>query len=382
MTTVRHARIDPSGRPLRNAGFEAVFALGLIACWIVIVAFVLWTMGEDRANAGPVPSLALGGVGLLCWWLAEIVAGRHQLVWPGSALGIVGPLSAGFALALSTPELRVGPIETRLAIVSATASVCMIPFLFRFRLPGLVSPVMTFALVALFLGLYGTDPERLRELEGFSPRGIVASLMTEPAFAAAFSVLGLAGAVLARRLDLAGDDFGLAAARPLHLIGGGICALMLGRALALLPMPLDILALAAAWAAAWAWALRLNRIAVLFATQLAMAKPLVMSVTDPLGLALDIRDWSFLISAMIVVQLATWPTLHRLARARDWILGPGGRRPPLDRPGILWRYWPYATEEVLDAWARKRAGRAARRRSFLRRWLRISAGEDRKGSDA
>ncbi|MEO0621544.1 MAG: hypothetical protein AAFU49_19580 [Pseudomonadota bacterium] len=357
--------IDPSGRPLKNAGFEAVVALGIVLVWIVVLVLVFWSMGDDRANAGPAATFMLAGVGLTCWFLAAEVAGRRNLVWPGSALGIVGPLSLGFALALSTPELRVGPFQTRLAIVSMVAAVGMIPFLFRFRLPGLVSPVVTFMLVGLFLTLFGTDMERLRQVEGFSPRGIVASLLDQPLFAIAFGGLAVWAAVTARRLDLNSDDFGLAAARPLHLMGCGVCALMVGRVLGMLPGPLDLIAVLAAFAVAWIYALRINRIAVLFAMQMAMVKPLVMSITEPLGLRLDVSDWTWIVLGIVALELATWPTLHRISRARNWTLGPGGRIPPLEHPGWIWRYWPYATQEGLTRWAaektRRREAKAARR---------------------
>lgn len=359
--------IDPSGRPLKRAGFEAIFALGLVFVWIVAIGGLFALMGKDRAAAIAWPTLSLVALTLICWWGAEIVARRHHLIWPGSALGILGPLSLGFALALSTPELRTGPHLTRLAIVAGVGGLAMIPFFLRFRLPGLVSPIITFLLVGLFLSLYGTDPARLRELEGFSPRGIVAALMSDPRAAAAFGALALAGAVLARRLDLGGDNFGLAAARPLHLVGGGVVALVAGRALALAPHPLDIALLAAAFLIAWAWALRLNRIAVLFATQFAMAKPMILAVATPLGLRLDLGDWTILLTLMLAVQMLSWPALHRLSRRLGWTLGPGGRVPPLEHPGVFWRFWPYATEESLARWAdereERRAARALRRRS-------------------
>ncbi|MEM9146861.1 MAG: hypothetical protein AAGC57_11730 [Pseudomonadota bacterium] len=353
--------IDPSGRPLKNAGFEAVFALGIVIAWFAILVLVIWSMGEDRAAAGPAPSLFLGGIGLACWWGAAEIAGRRSLVWPGSALGIVGPLSIGFAVALSTPELRVGSFQTRLAIVSTVAAVGMVPFLFRYRLPGLVSPVVTFTLVGLFLTLYGTDMERLRQVEGFSPRGIVASLLDQPIFAATFGTLAIWAAVTARRLDLQGDDFGLAAARPLHLMGCGVVALMVGRVLAFLPGPVDLIVLSLAFLAAWLYALRINRIAVLFAMQMAMVKPLVLAITEPLGISLDMRDWTLIVTGVVLFELATWPKLHRMSRARNWTLGPGGRIPPLDGPGWMWRFWPYATEESLVRWEEARAKRRAAR---------------------
>lgn len=363
--------IDPSGRPLKNAGFEAIFAISIVIVWIVLLVLVIWSMGKDRANAGPAPSLMLAAMAVFCWWAAAEIAGRRLLVWPGSALGIVGPLSLGFAFAFSTPELRVGPFQTRLAIVSMVAAAGMIPFLFRYRLPGLVSPVVTFSLVGLFLTLYGTDMERLRQVEGFSPRGIVASLLDQPIFAVSFAAMAMWAAAKARWLDIKGDDFGLAAARPLHLMGCGVCALMVGRLLALLPGPLDLILLVAAFLAAWVYALRINRIAVLFAMQMAMVKPLTVAFATPLGLTLDMWDWTLVVLGLLAFELATWPKLHRLSRLHGWTLGPGGRIPPLDAPGWIWRFWPYATEESLARWeerhAQKLADKAARREARAER---------------
>ncbi|GMG82544.1 hypothetical protein LNKW23_17570 [Paralimibaculum aggregatum] len=382
--SARAFEIDPSGRPLKRAGFEAAFALGLVFLWIFLMGGLLALMGRDRADDVAWPTLSLIGLTALCWWGAEILARRRHLIWPGSALGIVGPLSLGFAFALSTPELRTGPHLERLAIVAGVAGLGMIPFLLRFRLPGLVSPIITFLLVGLFLSLYGADPVRMRELEGFSPRGIVAALMSEPLMAAGFGLAALAGAVYARRLDLAGDNFGLAAARPLHLVGGGVVALVAGRVLAMAPAPLDLALLALAWGLAWAWALRLNRIAVLFATHFAMTKPMILGVAGLLGLSLDIWDWTWVLTAILVADLLIWLPLHRVSRARDWTLGPGGRKPPLAHRGVFWRYWPYATAESLARWdAEREARREARRaaRSSRRGTQLLSAAQDTTATD-
>lgn len=353
--------IDPSGRPLKRAGFEAAFALGLVALWFVLIMVVFAIMGKDQSDDHVWPTVSLLGIGALCWYGAEVVVGRHALIWPGSAFGVLGPLSVGFAVALSTEELRVGHPLIQVAIVAAVAGLCMIPFLVRFRLPGLVSPIITFLLTGVFLSLFDADPSRIRQLEGFSPRGIVAALMGDWRSATLFGLAALAGAVYARRLDLSADNFGLAAARPLHLIGGGIVALVAGRAMAAFPQPLDILALSAAWIVAWAWALRLNRIAVLFATHFAMMKPLVLAIAAPAGIALDFDAWTWLVFAILAADLLLWLPLHRISRRLDWTLGPGGRKPPLERAGFFWRYWPYATEESLAAWDRSAAERKARR---------------------
>lgn len=348
--SVRQARLDPSGRPLKNAGREATLALAIVGGWIVVVALVLF-LTRDTGSLGISPSGPLIGLAVASWLLAEQLVGRWEMVWPSSACGIIGPLSAGLAASLATPELRGAEFAVRISVIAQVSALLMIVFLFRFRLPGLVSPVITFTIVALFLTLYGTDPVRLRELEGFSPRGIVAALMAHPVWASIFGLFGAGALVFARRLDLKGDDFGLAAARPLHLVGCGITALVLGRLASMVPpigpVPLEFLLLLALWFVAWAWALRLNRIATLFAMHFAMAKPMIWSTAHLMGINdIDIYTWSAILWVILIADLIIWYPLHRISRLLDWTLGPGGRKPPLDRPGIWWRYWPYAHEKT------------------------------------
>jgi hypothetical protein len=379
--TRREMRINPSGRPLERPGFEATFAVGILAGWLAAVVLMFLVTGRGPA-AGAAPAIGFALISAACWALAEHVAGRRALVWPGSALGIAGPVSLGYAVAYAAPELREAPFQLRLAVIATVAGVAMVPYVWRFRLPGLVSPIITFCLVGLFLGLYGTDMEKLREVEGFSPRGIVAALMTSPLIGAVFGVLGLAATVAARRLDFSPENFGLAAARPLHLIGAGVVALVAGRFLALLPQPLDIAGLALAWIAAAVWTMRVNRVAVMFACHLAMAKPLVRAIAEPLGVSLTLEGWTMLLAAILWFDLLIWPFLHLLSARIGLTLGPGGKAPP-DRPGAFWRYWPYADAETLDRWeARKAERRAARaRRASRGRRRGLSGGEDSPGTD-
>ena len=255
---MRVARVDPAGRPLEGRRRQGIQAIGIVLGWLVLISVVMWATGGAHRSAAPVPWML--GICVLCWATAEHVAGRRGLVWPGSALAIVGSLSAGLGLSIITPELRLGPADMRFAVISGTAAFVMTLYLFRFRLPGLVSPVVTFSIVALFLGLYGADPERLREVEGFSPRGILAAMMRSPVWVAGFGVLSAAAVLAARRLDLKGDDFGLASARPLHLIGAGVLALVVSRGLALLPQTIDLFFLVIEWIVITVWALRINRI--------------------------------------------------------------------------------------------------------------------------
>ncbi len=165
--------------------------------------------------------------------------------------------------------------------------------------------------------------------------------MRSPVWVGGFGVLSATAVVLARRLDLKGDDFGLASARPLHLIGAGVLALVVGRGLALLPQPLDLICLAAEAVAVALWALRINRIGVMFTAHLAMTRPMVLAVTGPLGLTLERSDWVWILIAIIAAGMAAWPMLHEQSLRHNWTLGPGGRIPQ-PRPNWWWRYWPYA----------------------------------------
>jgi len=336
---MRPARVDPAGRPLENRRRQGAQAIGIVAGWFVLISVIMWATGGAHHSDAPVPWML--GLGVLCWASAEHVAGRRGLVWPGSALAIVGSLSVGLGISVITPELRLGPPEVRFALTSGTAAFLMALYLFRFRLPGLVSPVVTFTIVALFLGLYGADPGRLREVEGFSPRGILAAMMRSPVWVAGFGLLSAAAVATAGRLDLKGDDFGLASARPLHVIGAGVLALVVGRGLALLPAPLDLICLAAEAAVVALWALRINRIGVMFTAHLAMTRPLVLAITGPLGLTLERSDWVWILLGIIAAGMAVWPVLHEQSLRHNWTLGPGGRIPQ-PRPNWWWRYWPYA----------------------------------------
>lgn len=336
---MRPARVDPAGRPLEGRRRQGIQALGIVAGWIGVMLAIFWATGGQDRNGAAAPWLLATGV--VSWALAEYVAGRRGLVWPGSALGIVGPLSVGLGLSVITPGMRAAAPEEQMAVIAGASALLMCLFLFRFRLPGLVSPVVTFSIVALFLGLYGADPDRLSEVEGFSPRGILAAMMRSPVWVAGFGALSAAAVIAARRLDLKGDDFGLASARPLHLIGAGVLALVVGRGLALLPRPLDLSLLIIEWIAIAVWALRINRIGVMFTAWLAMTRPIVIAVIGPMGLYLERADWVWILLGIIGFGMAAWPWMHEQSLQRGWTLGPGGRIPQ-PRNNWWWRYWPYA----------------------------------------
>ncbi len=332
------ARVDPAGRPLEGRVRQALIALAIILGWGVLVVVILWAhRGQDAMQ----PARLLGATGLITWAACEMFGGRKGPIWPISALAIAGSLSIGFAAGLIGHSADLTDQATGFAAISGSSALVMLAFLFRFKLPGLVSPVVTFTVVALFLTLYGVDRESLARVEGFSARGILAALMSSPWAALGFGVLGFSSVFLARRLDLHGDDFGVAAARPLHLIGAGVSALVIGRVLVQLPWPADMVALGVFWIAAFYWALRINRVAVLVAMHFAIAKPTLLAFTTPLGWTPDLTEWTIMLTVVMVFDLAVWPRLHKLALAKGWILGPGGRVPE-ERPGWVWRYWPYA----------------------------------------
>ncbi len=332
------ARVDPAGRPLEGRGRQALIALAVILGWIALIVVILWAhRGQDALQ----PARLLGATGLLAWAACEMFGGRRGPIWPISALAIAGALSIGFAAGLIGHSADLTDQATGFAAISGSSALAMFAFLFRFRLPGLVSPVVTFTVVALFLTLYGVDKQSLARVEGLSARGILAALMASPLWAIGFGTLGACAVVLARRLDLKGDDFGVAAARPLHLIGAGVTALVAGRAFALLPWPMEMLVLAGLWIAAFYWALRINRIAVLIAIHFAIAKPTLHAFTTPLGWTPDLTEWSIMLSIVFFFDLAIWPRLHHLSLRHGWTLGPAGRIPH-ERPGVMWRYWPYA----------------------------------------
>ncbi len=334
MTAVREARVDPAGRPLEGRRRQAFQALGIVLLWIVL-------MGATFALAREYSGYALVVLGFLSWPATEAVAGKKGLVWTGSAMGIVGALTVGLGLSVITPEMRVAPMPLKFAVVSGAAAFVMGFFMLRFRLPGLVSPTVTFTIVALFFAIYGADPAKLAEVEGLSARGVLAAMLSTPIAIAIFTIFSLASITGGRWLDLNGDDFGLAAARPLHLIGIGVFGLILARGLAMLPQPLDMITLAAAWIAAVIWALRLNRFAVMVTAHVAMAKSTFLAFGAVLGFTFTGRDWWWALPTLIGGALVVWPFLHERAMRHDFILGPGGKA-PTPREWRWWRYWPYS----------------------------------------
>lgn len=321
-----------------------MISFSILISWFCMMVLIFWA---SRGDAPATQARFFWGIAAFAWLAAESIGGRRGMVWPASALAIAGSLSLGFGVGLLHSAKHGPDIIHAVMVISATASASMLAYLFRFRLPGLVSPIITFSIIALFLSVYGVNADGLKQVEGLSPRGILAALITNPAWMALFGGLALAAAFLARWLDLNGDDFGVASARPLHLIGAGVVALIAGRMLGWLPAPLALLMLAAVWTAAFAWALRINRVAVLIAIHFAIAKPVILAidatfrVNSLVALKPDMGDWSLILTGIFVADLVLWFGLHKFSLDRGWILGPGGRIPQ-PRKGWMWRYWPYA----------------------------------------
>ena len=337
-TPLRKPRVDAAGRPLEHRVMQAITAIAIVIAWVFCATVIMRSLhGNDPA----VPARALATVAVSAWLITEFVGGSRGLVWPASALGITGSISLGIAVAIATPELRASSGATKLSIIAGVSSLSMIMYLFRFRLPGLVSPVITFGVVALFLTFYGINKQTMAQIEGFSPRGILAALMDSPLWASVFGLLAAAAVSTARRLDLEGDDFGLASARPLHLVGAGVLALVVGRGLYNLAYPSDALLLMLVWVVGMLWAFRINRVAVMIGIHLAIVKPLILSTAGPIGYQLGAYTWTAVFVGVTILDLAIWPWLHQISMRRGWTLGPGGRI-PRERDGWMWRYWPYA----------------------------------------
>ena len=342
-TVTRTPRVDPAGRPLEGRRQQALTSLSIVVSWICFTFLIFWA----TRGAGPeLPARFFAGMACVAWLCAEAFGRARGQVWPASALAIAGSLSLGFSVGLATSHLRDPDIVAGIAIITGVGAISMATYLFRFRLPGLVSPIITFSIISLFLTSYGLEADGLSKVEGLSPRGILAALIATPTWMTIFGLLGAFMVVLARYLDLKGDDFGLASARPLHLVGAGISALIIGRLLGLLPLPWDLIGLAAVWIGAYVWALRINRVAVLMAIHLAVARPLVLVLSELLTgtpWRLSVVDWSMLLTLIMIADLVLWPFLHQISLARNWTLGPGGRIPrPREGMGFWWRYWPYA----------------------------------------
>ncbi|MBK0400500.1 hypothetical protein H0I76_14965 [Limibaculum sp. M0105] len=307
----------PAFRPPRNKPRELVLALIICLAWYGAVRLV---MGRAPITGGHTadPLIGLIVIGCTCWAMAELVARRRLMLWPGSALGILGPLSFGIAASIATPELRAATAFARLPVIYGVTSLGMLVFLLRFRLPGLVSPVALFGIVALFLWLTGGNLAALSKVEGLTPRGVLAALLDRPVIAAVSTSLAFGACCLGWYLDRTAGYFGLEAARPLHIVGGGILALIAGKFAGALPAYVDLGVLLVLYAILLAWSLRIDRMAVFSAGTVAMTRPLTLGVIEPMGLTLDIWQWGGIYNAMVGLAMIFWLLARRRTIASGW----------------------------------------------------------------
>lgn len=308
---------QPVRRPPRNKGREIVLALMIGAAWFG--AAYLATGGDPRHTLDTGEGVAgLVALGIACWLAAELVSRRLLLLWPGSALGIFGPVAFGLAAAGGFPETRaMAPLE-QLPVIYGVCSGGMLLFLLRFRLPGLVSPIALSATLALFLWMTHGSPEALARVEGLTPRGILAALLDRPVVVAVFGTLSLGACWLGWRLDRKADYFGVEAARPLHIVGGGILALIAGKHAGMLPSGLDVAAILALFAGLLVWSLRIDRMAVFSTGTVAMTRPLFLALLEPFGTRLDFAQWGGVYTAMVGLAMIVWLLARRRAVALGW----------------------------------------------------------------
>lgn len=299
------AEASPVFEPERNKRAEVAWVNVIFFGWLAYVGAVFWSVGIGTGRTvAPIPFLVVAGI--ITWIMAEWLVRRRGMVWPGSMLGLLGPVSFALAFSLSTPGLRALPGLEYIMVVYGGTTVGMIIYAWRFRLAGLISPIVTFSVISLFLFFKGSKPENWATIEGFSPRGFLAAFIDSPLNMAFFGSLAALGMVKARRLDLEGDWFGLQAARPLHIICAAIVALVLGRIAEALPAGLDALALVVLFVAGFLWAMRIDRLPVLVAIWLAMARPLVVSVAELAGWSLDWRGLGWAITAVVAFGMVLW----------------------------------------------------------------------------
>lgn len=296
--------------PRRRRKLEAAITLGCLVAWMSALVAIA-ALSALTGGAGPAAPVGMVALFLAAWATAEHLVRGRGMVWPGSMLGLVGPICLGFATALIGDAGRALPPDQRFAVITAVSAAGMLLFLFRFRLAPLVSPIVTFTVVSLFLSIRGFSAETVAQVEGFSPRGILAALVDEPFYMALFGILAGVCVGYARWLDLRAGEFGMASAKPLHFIGSGVASLIAGRLAAGLPLPLDLAMLAALFALAMAWSLRIDRIGVMLTTWFAMARPLVLSLLPLTGGTLGLRDWSVAHGAVLGVGLVLWTILRR-----------------------------------------------------------------------
>ncbi|MEM7177466.1 MAG: hypothetical protein AAGD47_06495 [Pseudomonadota bacterium] len=322
-------------RPMHSWWKQAGLTLGFMVFWLTAINLIFVTFGDSRnPSAAAVPPLV--GLSIMAWPCAKIMVEKYDFLWPATMLGLLGPICFGFAVAFSTPELRALPPDRSIAVVAGVAAIGMLAYLFRFTLAGLVSPVTTFAIVSVFLSIRGLSPDAFYQVEGLSPRGLLAALIDSPWAAAGAGGMALFAIVLARWLERNANAFGVESARPLHLIGGGVLALVAGRFAHTLPEPFDMLGLIGLFALAIVWALRIERIAVMMTCHIALVPPILLAIFH----ARPPPEQVIALAAVIVgLGLVIWGRYRKISVKVGWTRQPRHiRRNWPER--VIWPYRP------------------------------------------
>ena len=323
--------------PRRRRGRDAAVALLCLVVWIAAMLVLAPLGGTDPVRNG-LAGLGMIGLFAFAWGVAEWLVHARGMLAPGTMLGLLGPICLGYALAFLNRFLGVLPQGQWITLICAGAAAGMTLFMFRLRLAVLASPIVTFSVVALFFAVQGTSPDRLREIEGLSPRGILAALIDEPLNMAVIGAAAVALLVFARWLDLHAQEFGMRSAKPLHIVGAGVTALVAGRLAGALPWPFDLATLAVLLAAAMAWGLRVDRLAVVATAFFALAGPLIVALA-PADAEMGALDWIAAHMAVLGAGFFFWPLLRKRTVAAGYTKQP--RHIKWNWPDrVIWPYRP------------------------------------------
>lgn len=322
-------------RPLHSWWRQAGCTILMMILWLTALKIVFELFGDTR-NPSADAVIPLIGLAVMTWPVAKFFMDKWDYMWPATMLGLLGPICFGFAVAFSTEDLRALPPDQAMAVVAGAASIGMLVYCVRFTLAGLVSPIVTFAIVSVFLLIKGMSREALYSVEGFSPRGLLAGLIDHPLAALGAGIVAFIAVVVARWLELNGRAFGVESARPLHLIGGGIVALVAGRFALMLPAPLDKLALVALFLVVIVWALRIERIAVMLTCHVALVAPIMLTI---FGGRVPSEQILCVAAAVVGTGMVIWGRGRRYSVALGWTRQPRHiRRNWPER--VIWPYNP------------------------------------------